>query len=98
MIAIDEEKAREMTGKVVLVGVSWCNAAGDVLEDKQCFGTVLRVNSKEGLVISSGIDGAELSLPPELDRYLRAEAGEYRLKATGHIVTDPDYTSMWRVY
>jgi hypothetical protein len=98
MIAIDETKAGEMIGKVVLVGVSYCNAAGDVLEDKQFFGTVLRINGKEGLVISSGVDGSECAFPPELDRYTPADPGEYRLKTTGQVVVDPDFTSMWHLY
>ena len=98
MIEIDQEKAQHMIGKVVLAGVSFCDADGQVLDNQQFFGTVLRINAQEGLVIASGVDGAEINLPPYLDQYTPAEPGTYALKSMDLVVTDPDYTSMWHVY
>ncbi|WP_434032021.1 hypothetical protein [[Pseudomonas] boreopolis] len=98
MIEIDQTKASEMTGKVVLAGVSFCAPDGRVLDDQQYFGTVLRINAEEGLVIASGIDGSEINLPPYLEQYSPADPGTYKLKSIDRVVTDPDYISTWRVY
>ena len=98
MIEIDKEKTEEMIGKLVLVGVSYCDADGQVLDDQQFFGTVLRVNAKDGLVIASGLDGSEVSLPPYLEQYSPADPGTYTLKSIDRVVTNPDYISTWRVY
>jgi len=37
------------------------------------------------------------SLPPDLRSLKPAPAGEYRLRATGEIVRDPDYLATWVV-
>ena len=98
MIEIDQEKAGKMIGKVVLAGVSFCDSDGQVLDDQQFFGTVLRINAQEGLVIASGVDGSEINLPPYLEQYTPADPGTYNLKSVELAVTDPDYISTWRVY
>ncbi|HWL53178.1 MAG TPA: hypothetical protein VNQ90_12140 [Chthoniobacteraceae bacterium] len=98
MTGIDQEKAAEMLGKVVLAGVSFCNAAGEVIENRQYFGTVLRINEQEGLVIVSGIDGKEVKLPPDLEQYIPASPGTYTLKAIERVVVNPDYVSTWSVH
>jgi hypothetical protein len=66
MIEIDQTKADAMIGKTVLVGVSRCDKSGSVISHEQHFGTVLRINAHEGLVIRSAIDDQEVSLPPYL--------------------------------
>jgi hypothetical protein len=96
-LSIDQSKATEMLGKVVLVGVSYCDASGEVVDNQQYFGTVLRINAQEGLVIASGENGEEITLPPMLERYAAAAPGIYNLKS-GHSVENPDYLSTWRVH
>lgn len=98
MIEIDQSKAEEMIGKVVLAGVSLCDPSGNVVDHRQYFGTVLRINAHEGLVIAIGVDGEEIGLPPYLDQYTHADPGVYRLKSIDQVVTNPDYISTWRVY
>jgi hypothetical protein len=34
-------------------------------------------------------------LPPDTRAFQKASPGEYRLKSTGEVVADPDYTAMW---
>jgi hypothetical protein len=36
-------------------------------------------------------------LPADADAYEPAAAGSYTLRATGEVVTDPDYVTIWRV-
>lgn len=83
---------------MVLVGITRRDRSENVLGLEQYFGIVLRVNLDEGLVISRGDTGEEMSLPPMLERYEEAEKGEYQLKTTGFVVKDPDYLATWTVY
>ncbi len=98
MFRIDQHKAAAMIGKVVLAGVSYCDRAGNVVDDRQYFGTVLRINAQEGLVLASGVDGAEIGLPPDLEQYSPAAPGIYTLTSMDRVVTDPDYLATWRVH
>jgi hypothetical protein len=94
---LDQRKIAEMIGKVVLAGISRCNGAGEIISHEQHFGTVFRIDA-EGLVLQSGIDGQEVTLPPVLDQYTPAELGNYLLRASGQAVQDPDYVATWQFY
>ena len=98
MLEIDQSKAAAMIGKTVLIDISYCDSSGKVTADEQHFGTVLRINAAEGLVISSAIDGNEITLPPYLEQYTPADPGRYNLKSVDYTATDPDYISTWRVH
>lgn len=95
---MDEKIAKEMIGKVVLVGVTARNHGDEILGQEQYFGTVLRVSEEEGLIILRGDTGEEMWLPPALDHYEHAAPGEYRLRSTGQVVTNPDYLATFNRY
>jgi len=65
---------------------------------EQFHGIIDRVNLQEGLVLKLHGSDKERRLPPDLTRLEPAKPGQYRLKATGEIVLDPDFTVMWTVY
>lgn len=93
----DDGKASEFIGKRVLVGITYLDAAEKVIEQKQFHGFVVRANRKEGVVLSLASNGKELKLPPSTRVLELAAPGEYRLRSTGEIVVDPDYTCTWSV-
>ena len=95
---MDEQLASEMIGKVVLVGVTMLNRNDEVLSQEQYFGTILRINEEDGLIICRADTGAEMWLPPALEHYEPADLGEYRLRSTGHVVTNPDYLATFNCY
>ncbi len=37
-------------------------------------------------------------LPPALEHYEPADLGEYRLRSTGHVVSNPDYLATFNCY
>lgn len=94
---IDKKKAAEMVGKVVLVGVTYRNAKGEISETREYFGVVDRINADEGLVIIRGDTEEEMSLPPMLEHYQKAKPGTYNLKSCDYAVEDPDYLATWVV-
>lgn len=95
---LDDVKAEQMIGKVVLVGITRYGGDGQVQDQQQYSGTVLRISAEEGVVLADEADGHERYLPPMLDQYLPAEPGEYRLRSGGEIVVDPDYLTTWDLH
>ena len=91
----DEEKATTLIGRVVLVGITYDEVEGARLE--QFHGTVTSVDPQRGIGLSllGRRTGDRFTLPPDLTSLSLAAPGEYRLRATGEIVTDPDYLSVW---
>jgi hypothetical protein len=92
------KKSKAMMGKVVLLGVTHLNRAGDVIGHEQFFGTVKHFDAEKGLIIIRGDNNEEMTLPPMLENYEPAAPGIYSLKATGHKVTNPDYLATWNIH
>jgi hypothetical protein len=94
----DEDRAEAMIGKTMLVGMTYLDIAGDRLE--QFYGEVVSVDARKGieLRLAGSRVGETFMLPPDLSSVFAARAGEYRLRATGEIVVNPDFTATWQVY
>jgi len=93
----DEAFAAQLMGTHVLVGITHFNLAGDFESREQFHGRVVRASRGEGVTLVDG-NGGEHWLPPHRDSYVPADPGEYRLRSTGEVVTDPDYLCTWDVY
>lgn len=86
----------ELMGAYVLVGITRLDYGGRVVEQSQFHGRIVRATSVEGVVIVNAA-GEELKLPPDGRAFTPADPGEYRLRSTGEVVVDPDYTATWTV-
>lgn len=95
----DEAVAANVIGKVVLVGLTYLEADGSLTAQQQFFGTVVSADSRQGILLAlkGRRAGERYNLPPDTRAIEIASAGEYRLRATGEVVTDPDYTFMFSV-
>ena len=91
------EQVYELLGKRVLIGVTHRTLDDEVASLEEFHGEVVRVNLDEGLVLKLPT-GEERGIPPDLSRLEPASPGNYRLKSTGEVVVDPDFTAMWTVY
>ena len=91
-----DEKARRLIGGRVLVGVTYVDHAGALLEQSQFHG-VIEAADRDGITVRRD-DGETKWLPPDLRAFERADPGEYRLRATGEVVVDPDWLSAWTVH
>ena len=94
----DEELADSLEGAIVLVGITYAEPAGDRME--QLYGVVERAAPDEGILLTlhGSRDGEEFWLPPDLTNLQPAGPGRYRLRSTGEVVVDPDYTATWTVH
>jgi hypothetical protein len=95
----DESIAEDVVGKVVLVGLTYLEADGRLIEQQQFFGTVVSADSRKGILLSlkGQRAGEQYNLPPDTRGIEIASSGEYRLRATGEVVVDPDYTVMFSI-
>ena len=64
----------------------------------QLHGIIQRV-SREGLVVAlkGAREGETWTMPPSLTALHAADPGEYRLKSSGEVVVDPDFTAVWTI-
>jgi hypothetical protein len=95
----DEAIAESVVGKVVLVGLTYLEADGEVIERQQFFGTVVTAHCRNGILLSlkGQRAGEQYNLPPDTRAIEIASRGKYRLRGTGEVVTDPDYTAMFSI-
>jgi hypothetical protein len=91
----DEEKAQRLVGKHVLIGITVVEDTGRLVEQRQIHGDVVRA-SRRGILVRLR-DGEEYELPPDPSQFHEAPPGEYRLRSTGEVVVDPEYTTTWTV-
>lgn len=87
----------ELVGRRVLFSVRYVDADGEQVSRYQACGTVTAADPEEVVVIDvPGLD-EPFTLPPAPEAFEAAAPGEYRLRETGEVVVDPDYTSTWTV-
>jgi hypothetical protein len=87
-----------MQGKIMLVGITYADPQGEHLE--QCFGEVISADQARGvsLRLAGNRSGEVFWLPPDLRSVFLARPGSYRVRTTGEIVENPDYTATWTIY
>jgi hypothetical protein len=92
----DQTRAASCVGKTILVGLTYRDARGRETHHQQLHGTVQSA-SRAGIVIAlaGARAGERWNMPPDLDAISPANPGEYRLRATGEVVRDPDLLATW---
>ena len=95
--AWDERQAASLVGATVLIGITRVRADGS--EQEQMFGTIISANARRGfeIALEGSREGEIYWLPPDHRNLFPAQPGEYRLRSTGEVVTDPAYTSTWTI-
>lgn len=95
--AWSDQDAAKLVGARILVGLTYLESTGP--RQEQFFGVVRSADSAKGfeVVLEGSREGETYWLPPDLRSFCPAPAGEYRLRSTGEVVIDPDYTSTWNV-
>jgi hypothetical protein len=91
---------RDLVGKTVLLGLTFTDADGEVIEQTQRHGVIAAADANAGVSVRFVAPGrpwdSELyRLPPDLTTLREAAPGAYTLRATGETVVDPDFTWSW---
>jgi hypothetical protein len=82
---LDDELVARVVGKRRLLGITYLNENGELIEQKQLHGVVEQITKESGIVIRQS-DGSIYRLPPDLRGISEAPPGTYRLRATGEEV------------
>lgn len=96
----DDEKARAIVGKCVLISITTEDDSGKFVSRWQAYGTIMRANQDEGFIAVDldGLNaGQETTLPPITSAFEPAERGIYSLPESGEEVQNPDYTVQYTV-
>ena len=90
----DDALASALPDKVLLVGIAYVAEDGSLIEQQEFFGQVQSVHSRDGIRLSllGRRAGERYNLPPDTRSVHAADPGKYRLRSTGELVVDPDYT------
>ena len=92
----DAPFAADLIGKTLLIGLTRLDAGGSVVEQVQLYGIVTEASPHGITIICQGDNlGQKFTVPPDLSAIVAAEPGSYRLRSTGEVVVDPDYTASW---
>lgn len=93
-IVWDQTLASKLVGKLMLVGLTYVDAYGDCARQEQFCGRVATADQASGirLLLEGSRTGEIFDLPPDMRSIQEALPGEYRLRSTGEVVIDPDYT------
>lgn len=83
-------------GKTIIAGITTLDASGKVVKRFQIYGTVSEATSEKFVIRRP--NGKHYTLPPFYSNVCPAAPGEYRLRSTGEVVVNPDYTTTWDVH
>lgn len=84
-------------GKTFLLGLSFADEEGKIIEKAQVYGKAVRVTEEEGVVVKLDGEDDEYRLPKDV-KILPAPKGEYLLLSSAEVVTDPDYMAAWTIH
>jgi hypothetical protein len=87
----DLDQAESFCGKRVLVDILVRDHDERLVEQRQLFGEIRRINEDEGVVLRLIPSGEDYRLAPDLDQFIPMAPGRYRLEPDGETIRDPDY-------
>lgn len=85
-----------LKGKVFLIGLTFVDQDNELIEQYQTSGMVDELTD-DGLFRFKRADGSFFQLPYENETINEAAKGEYRERATGNIIINPDYITSWEI-
>jgi hypothetical protein len=91
-----EEIKNSIEGKIVLIGLSFINTEGELIERYQTHGFIEGL-TELGILRIIQPDNTTFQIPYDHDTFNKAEPGDYRARATGIIIKDPDFIISWEV-
>jgi hypothetical protein len=85
-----------LKGKVFLIGLTFVDKDGHIVEEYQTSGTVTEL-SDEAVIVFLRPDKSIFQISYESEHIVRAAPGKYKETETGTIIIDPDFTASFRI-
>jgi hypothetical protein len=95
-----DSNAKKLAGSIVLVGITYVDKDNKPCEQLEFYGIVLSAKRSRGIAIECQNEkkrGETFWLPPQIDVFQPAPRGTYRLRSTGEVIVDPDYTCSYTI-
>jgi hypothetical protein len=93
----DEERAKALVGKRVVVGFNHATLQGELIEKRARAGTIVGVHPEDGIIVRDST-GQEFQLPPALHGLRPGKPGTYTLSSSGKKIEDPDFEMIWTIW
>ncbi|HVK53740.1 MAG TPA: hypothetical protein VM532_01805 [Burkholderiales bacterium] len=84
-------------GKTILIGLTVLASDNSVIGKIETHGVITKLEG-EYLVIKRSNDQPDFRLPFAPNYISSATPGEYRLRTTGEVVTNPDFLTTWDIH
>ena len=91
-----EQLQNFLKGKVFLIGLTFVDKGGELIEQYQTHGTVEKLTD-DGILRIRRSDGSIFQMPYDKDTIQKTEEIEYREKTTEVIIKNPDYLMTWEI-
>ncbi len=94
---------QDLLHKTCVIGLSYFDVQGEMVQQTQYAGQVVKVDGELGISIrlrhaDATVASADFIIPPHLDAWFKAPPGEYRHAPSGVDMKNPDYLVTWNVY
>jgi hypothetical protein len=97
MALFSDDQVAALLGSHLLVGLTYLGPDGEIASRIEFHGTVESVGV-DVVEVRRADNGEIFTLPPAAEAYVPAPPGAYRLKTTGEVVVDPDFTCVMTVH
>ncbi len=94
---VDAELVK-LLDKMALVGLSYFDTDGELIQQRQLAGKIVRVTPQDGITVRMADGKTEFTLPSELSPWFKAPTGRYFDEESKVEIIDPDYLVTWDVY
>ena len=85
-----------LKGKIFLIGLTFIDQDGNVIEQYQTSGTVYELTDT-GFLKFERSNQSVFQLPYDKRAIKEAAEGEYSEKSTGKLITNPDFITTWKI-
>lgn len=89
---VDTGRAEDYLGKTILVGITYVDRDDKVVDQIQWHGTIEAIDPLLQIRVAGSAEVR--TLPPQVED---AAPGEYTLRSTGDVVSNPDFLATWTV-
>ncbi|MRM85857.1 hypothetical protein D1Z98_06975 [Riemerella anatipestifer] len=91
-----EEFKENLKNKTFLIGITFVDENGDIIDEYQTSGKVLELTDN-GILKLKRENENFFQIPYDNDSIFAAQKGEYKEKSSGKIIVDPDFITQWTV-
>jgi len=85
-----------LKGKVFVIGLTFVDKNGQLIERYQTHGTVVGLTNN-GILKLMREDNSIFQMPYDKETIEKAKSGDYKAKSTGQIIRNPDYIATWEI-